>query len=333
VTEFSRSLAAVVEHFSDDAAQVDRAEEVPRDHFDALAGLGLYGVFAPIEFGGLGLGVKELCDTVEELASGCLASTFVWIQHLRLLGAMLDPTTPEHLREQLPDVVSGATRGGVALAGLLPGPPRLTAKAVEGGWSLSGDAPWVSGWGLIDVLCIAARGPDDTVVSCLVPAADQRGLTATRWHLSALNASSTVRLEFASFFVGDDDVTSRAPFDPGSERAEGLRVNGSLALGLVRRCCALLGPSPLDDELERCRATLDLGDATSMAGARAGASELAVRAAHALAVYRGSSSVVAGDIAERCQREAAVLLTFGSRPAIRAALLTQFGAANESSQL
>jgi hypothetical protein len=61
--------------------------------------------------------------------------------------------------------------------------------------------------------------------------------------------------------------------------------------------------------------------------ARAGACELAVRAAHALAVQRGSSSVLEGDVAERTAREAALLLTFGSRPAIRRALLQRFGVA------
>lgn len=324
--EFEAALGPVVNYFADDAAAVDGALSVPASHFDALADLGLYGVFAPTDVGGLGFEVTELCDVVEALASGCLASTFVWIQHLRLLGAVLSPTTPPALREYLPDVVRGAMRGGVALGGLLPGPPRLRATAVSGGWTLEGHAPWVSGWGLINTLFVAARGPEDTVVTCLLPAREQGGLAATRWPLSALNASSTVRLDFSSLFVSEDVVVARVPYDPASESAEGLRVNGSLALGLARRCCSLLGPSPLDEELQRCRENLERGDAESMASARAAASELAVRCAHALAVHRGSSSVVVGDLAERCQREAALLLTFGSRPGIRSTLLERFGA-------
>jgi alkylation response protein AidB-like acyl-CoA dehydrogenase len=326
VSEFAQRLASVVTRFERDAADVDEAPFVPRGHFDDLAELGLYGVFAPVEYGGLGFGVNELCESVELLASGCLASTFVWIQHLRLLGAMLDPATPDHLRERFVDVVTGATRGGVALAGLLPGPTRLRATPVDGGWMLDGHAPWVSGWGLVDTLVVTARAPEETVVTCLLPASAQDGLSATRWDLSALNASATVRLDFAELFVDEEFVVGRVPFDPGAERPEGLRVNGSLALGLARRCCALRGPSPLDEELDRRRAALELGDATSMAVARAAASEFAVRAAHALAVHRGSSSVLKGDVAERCQREAALLLTFGSRPAIRDALLGALGA-------
>src|SRR5207247_3735403 len=85
------------------------------------------------------------------------------------------------------------------------------------------------------------------------------------------------------------------PFDPAeSLRPDRMRVNGSLPLGLVRRCARLLGPGPLDDELAACRVRLDdaiTADATAMAEARAAASELAVRAAAALAVRAGSRSV------------------------------------------
>jgi hypothetical protein len=40
--------------------------------------------------------------------------------------------------------------------------------------------------------------------------------------------------------------------------------------------------------------------------------------------------VISGDIAERTAREAALLLTFGSRPAIKQALLKDLGATSQS---
>jgi hypothetical protein len=60
--------------------------------------------------------------------------------------------------------------------------------------------------------------------------------------------------------------------------------------------------------------------------ARARASELAVRAAHAFAVHRGARAALAGDVAERLSREAAFLLVFGSRAGIKDALLKSFDA-------
>jgi alkylation response protein AidB-like acyl-CoA dehydrogenase len=319
------SLAA---RFLADAAAVDTADSVPDAHLRGLADAGLYGIFAPVSAGGLGLGEPELSLVVEELASACLASTFVWAQHFGLLGAMLDPGTPAALREPLlPAVVRGEVRGGVALAGLLPGPPRLSARPVDGGWLVDGQAPWVSGWGIIDLLLVVARGPGDTAVTLLADARERPGLAAARQRLAAVNASVTVQLSFTGLFVPGARFVSQQRYDPVTAQSQGLRLNGSLALGVGRRCCALIGPSPLDDELDSCRAELGAAPAAAMPAARARASEFAVRAAHVLAVRRGSASALAGDAAERLAREAGFLLVFGSRPAIKEALLDRLAAA------
>jgi alkylation response protein AidB-like acyl-CoA dehydrogenase len=136
-----------------------------------------------------------------------------------------------------------------------------------------------------------------------------------------MNASSTVQLTFDDFRIPKDRYVGSQPYAPGLERPEGLRVNGSLALGVARRCCELLGPTLLDDELRRCRDDLDAFETKDIALSRARAAELAVRATHVLAISRGSRSAISGDIAERTTREAALLLVFASRPAIKDALL------------
>jgi hypothetical protein len=50
--------------------------------------------------------------------------------------------------------------------------------------------------------------------------------------------------------------------------------------------------------------------------------------ASALVAHQGSTSVILGNHAERLLREAALLLVFGSRPAIRRELVAQLGAAS-----
>jgi len=304
-----------------EARDTDVATTLSRRHLDPLADAGLYGTFAPTSVGGLELDLGELCAIVEEFAAACLTTTFVWIQHFRLLNALLDPITPDSIREQLPQAVGGRIKGGVALGGLLPGPPRLTATESKDGWRLNGEAPWVSGWGIVDVLFVTARQFDDTVVSFVIDAVDQSGIEVTRHRLSAMNASSTVQLTFKDFLIARDRYVGSQPYAPGLERPEGLRVNGSLALGVARRCCEILGPSALDDELRRCRDDLDAFESKDVALSRARAAELAVRASHALAVSRGSRAAIVGDVAERTTREAALLLVFASRPAIKSALL------------
>jgi alkylation response protein AidB-like acyl-CoA dehydrogenase len=177
----------------------------------------------------------------------------------------------------------------------------------------------------VDILVVAARGPDDTAVTFAIEAQDQPGLNVTRRQLSALDATATVKLTFEALVVADDRVLGQVPYNPSGESPEGLRVNGSLALGVTRRCCKVIGRSALDDELRDARAELDSADVETMATARARACELAVRASHVLAVFSGSSSVLKESIAERTAREAQLLLTFGSRPAIHNSLLQRFG--------
>ena len=76
-----------------DAMRVDGLDVLPLAHLDALAALGLYGAPVPAAAGGLGLDLQAYCTVVEELASGCLATTFVWLQH-RGLVRRWPPTHP-----------------------------------------------------------------------------------------------------------------------------------------------------------------------------------------------------------------------------------------------
>jgi hypothetical protein len=139
-----------------------------------------------------------------------------------------------------------------------------------------------------------------------------------------------VRLGFDGVVIPEERFVGQVPFDPAvSVQPAGLRLNGSPALGLARRCCRMLGPGPLDHEVTACRERLDaaLGaDPTAMADARAAASELAMCAAAALAVRDGGNAVTVDQHAQRLAREAVFLLVFGSRPGIKSALLKRLGA-------
>lgn len=61
-------------------------------------------------------------------------------------------------------------------------------------------------------------------------------------------------------------------------------------------------------------------------GARAAASELAARAALTLVAATGSSAILRDRHPQRLAREALFLLVFGSRPAIKAALVPRLAA-------
>jgi len=263
---------------------------------------------------------------VEALASGCLTTAFVWVQHL---GAVLAVASSDNavLRDGwLVPLCRGDRRTGLALGGAVPGPARLVARETEDGWAFDGSSPFISGWGRIDVVHTAARTDDGRVVWTLVDASAGATLAVDRLELAALNATATVRATFLAHPVPADRVTSVSPFGEGPTPPQVLRIHGALALGVVSRCCRLLGPSPLDDELAACRAELDELDPETIEAARASAGELALRVAAALMTARGSRSLLVEDHAQRLAREALFVLVYALRLASREALLGRLGA-------
>jgi alkylation response protein AidB-like acyl-CoA dehydrogenase len=305
------------------ALEVDSTGVLPAGHLDLLAREGFYGMAGPPEAGGVAVAdLPAAARVVETLASGCLATTFVWMQHHGAVGAVAQSDRADLTEEWLEPLCQGVRRAGIALAALRPGPPSVRATPVPGGYVLDGEAPWVTGWGMIDVLHTAARDDSDTVLWALVDAALGPSLHVRPIDLVAANASSTVEVQFTNHFVPAERVTGTLPYPQWPARdAAGLRMNGSFALGVAARCTQLLGPGPLDGELVDCRAARDAGTPETLPVARAAASELAMRAATTLAVTGGARSVRRDNHAQRLVREAMLLLVFGSRPAIRAELL------------
>jgi alkylation response protein AidB-like acyl-CoA dehydrogenase len=314
------------------APDVDDADRIPAAHLDALAAAGLYGLAGPAAYGGLELGLPGFCRVIETLAGGCLATTFVWIQHHSAVRA-LAAAPNDALREAwLGPLIRGQRRAGIALGGVRPGAPPLQARPVPGGYVLDGDVPWVTGWGMVDVVYTMARRPDGNLVSALLPAAASATLTAARLDLVAVNASATVELSFANHLVPDELVCATVPYADWLARdAQGLRPNGSLALGVAARCGRLAGSGidgtgPFAAELDAIRDRLDGADVAAMPAARAAAAELAFRASGAAVAAAGSRGILARQQPQRLAREALFLLVFGSRPAIKENLVRQLSA-------
>lgn len=99
------------------AASVDRALSVPVLQLELLASAGLYGVAAPASVGGADLDLPTFGRVVEVLAGGCLATTFVWVQHHGLIRALAGPDAPASMRaDWLAPLAAGRCRAGAAAA-------------------------------------------------------------------------------------------------------------------------------------------------------------------------------------------------------------------------
>lgn len=319
------------------ALQTDQANVLDVELLDALADAGFYGLTAPSEHGGLGATSTTTWDVIETLASGCLTTTFTWIQHLSVVSLLATAAAPETASAWLPRLASGACRGGVAFAHLRrPGPPALTAHTRQhapderGDWVLNGSAPWVTCWNRIDIVNTAARLDDGRIAWVLVDASASETLTTERLDLAAVNASATVVMNLAGHRVSNERVVHIEAFYAWSKRdAAGLRTNGSLALGVSSRALALLERHGVETTTHRgnvdeIREALRTTSDEDVANQRARACRLCVDVTSALVAAGGGSSIVRTHHAQRLAREATFLLVQGQTAAIKTALLASY---------
>lgn len=309
----------------ENALAVERGDVAVRDNLDVLARNGFYGAAVPAELGGSGVDFAGACRATELLASGCLCTTLVLGQHLGIT-AMIANGGDQRMREDwVPGLAAGSIRCGAVFSGAIPGPPQLTARETPTGYRLTGSAPWVSGWGEVDVLGVAARNAADDIAWLLVDAEEGPTLRVHRQWLVAADASNTVLVEFDDHPVPAERLVAvtthgqQAASEPVTKR-----LNGALVLGVARRCARLLDEPEWTAALDARRAGLDAGlepdSGVEVDEERARTAEFAVRAAAAAVVRAGSRAVLVDRHPQRLSREAALLLVFASRPGIREAL-------------
>ncbi|MEE4024483.1 acyl-CoA dehydrogenase family protein [Gordonia sp. PKS22-38] len=320
------------------AAEVDRTGAIPDSHWTAIADAGLFGIAAPVESGGPGLELYQVLEIQEVMASGCLPTVFAWLQHHGVVISLAGTSNAQLRDELLAPTMTGELRAGVAYAGAVPTPPRMRATRVDGGWRLNGYAPFVSGWGVIDLLQISARDVDsDDVIAAILPV-DQPSseIAMTPLHLGVADATRTVALAVDDLVVPDDRIVSRIGHDDFfATQKIGLRINGTLPLGIVRRCTAILdeiGHSTaargLRERGSAVRVRLDaaITDHDALIDARAAGAQLAVDAAAALIAADGGRGLLRGAHPERLAREAMFTLVAASRPQLKDLLVEQFSA-------
>jgi alkylation response protein AidB-like acyl-CoA dehydrogenase len=334
------------------AEQVDGLPLLPRGHLDALAEAGLMGLYGPVAGGGQAAPgpVTRRCQQL--VAAACGATFFTWVQHHSPLRRVAEAPDGEARRQWLRPLCTGEARAGVAFAYLRrPGPPAVRARpAGDGGWVLEGAAPWVTGWGLVDVILVVAGAQDGRKVLCLVPV-QAPGLLPEPLELMVFQCTGTVRLGFAQVAVPAGQVVDvwpderwqqvdrvaaaqpiAGPFGIAERCIQGLRAMDRPGGGLAREAAAALA-----DELARCnRRVGELVDQPPPKGkpertswlealttVRGWSIDLANRAAQAWVAAVGGRAMSRSHPAQRLVREAVFYLIQAQTDQLRQAELAR----------
>lgn len=189
------------------ATRTDR-EGVARERIAELAELGALNHLAPPEFGGRGVDSATDRRVHEIIAGACFNTWLVWAQHAALPGRLAEAAAKGARLSPLAEgVLRGAVFAGAGVSDVRRYPDYyVAARNTHGGWVFDGTLSWVSGWGLNEVLTVAAVEPEsETVVTALVPVGESTRSTGAL-ALGAVAGSRTERVRLDEVFVPGEHV-------------------------------------------------------------------------------------------------------------------------------
>jgi alkylation response protein AidB-like acyl-CoA dehydrogenase len=198
-------------------AALDEKEEFPWEIMKLLADAGLFGVYIPEEYGGLGGGLLDLCLVVEELSRVCSGVAVSYAASGLGTFTLLEYGTDEQRRKYLPDIASGRKLAAFGLteadAGSDAGGIKTIAQRTDKGYILNGTKQFITNGGDAEVYTVIAltekeRGPRGA--SAFIVEKDTPGFTFGRKEKKlGIRASSTRELVFEDCFIPAENLIGR----------------------------------------------------------------------------------------------------------------------------
>jgi alkylation response protein AidB-like acyl-CoA dehydrogenase len=185
----------------------------PAALFTELAELGLLGMVAPEDEGGVGADyVSYALALVEIAAADGALSTIISIQNSLIISALLKDGTPAQKQKFLPDLISGKSIGAFALtetdAGSDASAIRTRATRSANGWVLNGAKQFITSGKIGKLaLVVAVTDPDagKRGMSTFIVPTDRPGYFVDKVeHKLGQAASDTCAIRFENLFLEDD---------------------------------------------------------------------------------------------------------------------------------
>ena len=161
--------------------------------------LGLLGVDAPEEFGGVALDKAASLVVSSNLAGNASFGAAFGAQSNLAISPILYFGTPEQKNRYLPRLISGEMVGAYALSEAGSGSDALGASArairlPDGSFSLSGEKMWITNGGFADVFIVFAKVDGEHFTSFIVERGFKGVSTGNEEHKMGLHGSSTTPL-------------------------------------------------------------------------------------------------------------------------------------------
>lgn len=177
--EVDRAIAELRQFLDEhlDPEEIDRQADIPRHVIDGLGRIGVLGMTAPKEVGGLGFSQMQYCKVLEEIgARDASTAVFTNAHHSIGIRALLLFGTAEQQHTWLPRLMNGDQLAAFALtereAGSDAANVQMTATPTEEGsaYILNGEKRYITNAAIAQVLTVMARTP--------IPGKDKDAITA-----------------------------------------------------------------------------------------------------------------------------------------------------------
>jgi alkylation response protein AidB-like acyl-CoA dehydrogenase len=198
-------------------AALDEQEKFPWEIMKILADAGLFGVYIPEEYGGLGGGLLDLCLVVEELSRVCSGIAVSYAASGLGTFTLLEYGTDEQRKKYLPDIASGRKLAAFGLteadAGSDAGGVKTTAQKTDKGYILNGTKQFITNGGDAEVYTVIAltdksKGPRGA--SAFIVEKGTPGFTFGRKEKKlGIRASSTRELVFEDCLVPAENIIGK----------------------------------------------------------------------------------------------------------------------------
>ena len=253
LTDEQEQMRALVREFADEvvapgAAERDEHETFPLEIVRAMAGIGLFAVPLPADYGGLGADAVTWALVIEELGRVDSSVAVTLSVTSGLAGGMIARHgTDEQKQRWLPRVAAGEILGSFGLTEPSGGSDvralRTTARLADGAWTIDGSKSFITNSGtpisgFVVVACRTDDGPHD-VSTLLVPSDSEGFVVGPPYRKMGWRSSDTHEISFQGCRVPEDHLLG--------ERGHGLRqclsslddgriAIAAMSVGLAQAC-------------------------------------------------------------------------------------------------
>ncbi len=215
IVELTRKIAK--ERMLPVRAELDEGEEFPWEIMHILGEAGLFGIYIPEEYGGLGFGNMENCLAVEELSKCCIGISVSFAASGLGAYPILLYGSEEQKKKYLPDIASGKKLAAFGLtesaAGSDAAAIRTTAQKDGNEYVLNGVKQWITNGGEAEIYSVIAitnktKGPRGA--SAFIVEKDTPGFTFGKKEKKlGIRASATRELVFEDCRVPKENLIAR----------------------------------------------------------------------------------------------------------------------------